>query len=92
MQAKRKRIKSENSRKTFTYQYHLRKNGQRLRVCNTMFLNTLALGDWFVRNAIQSFSVQNTSSCEIPPKRNKHHDRGKEEKEYLKTEFFDKLP
>ncbi|XP_060843700.1 uncharacterized protein LOC132927277 [Rhopalosiphum padi] len=51
-----KRIMTENekSRRDYSYTYHLKKEDISLPVCKKMFLNTLCLNEWMVRNWINS--------------------------------------
>ena len=44
---------SENSRRSSTFVFFLRVNGQRLRVCRSMFLATLGIGAWSAQNWVQ---------------------------------------
>lgn len=46
----RDRKDPEHSRRAQTFFYYLRVNEQAIRVCRTMFLNTLSIGRWSVLN------------------------------------------
>lgn len=87
-QPDRRRVSSENPRKTSTLRYHLKKDGTNLQVCRVMFLNTTALGDWFVRNACTG----DISSLQSQPvKRKPQYDRAQADKKFLIHEFFNQL-
>lgn len=46
----RNRKDSEKSRRQSTFMFHLRMDNERVRVCKKMFMNTLGLNEWSVRN------------------------------------------
>lgn len=58
----KKNKKNDVSRRTFSYEFHLKLNGIRTRVCRNMFINTLGIGRWSVLSWVQSHNdlpVQN---------------------------------
>ena len=42
--------KTAKTKRTGTFIYHLRVRGDKLQVCKTMFMNTLGIGEWCVRD------------------------------------------
>lgn len=57
--------RKEDSRRKGTLVYHLKKGTERKRVCKKMFLSTLGLGEWFVREYSQSMFGINESENDI---------------------------
>ena len=87
---KRKRKDIENSRRMWTLKYHLRQNDDRIRVCSTMFTNTLGLTHWFVQNAVQTHLSNKTPKSRRAPKQS--HSNSLDGKKYLIKEYFEKIP
>lgn len=83
-QTVRKRSDNENSRRSYSNKFYLGR--QRFRVCKTMFLNTLGVKDWVIKNWAKS-------DMEINQLRNSVG--GKQTQDLrIKSlhEFFDSLP
>lgn len=57
----KKNKQNEISRRTYSYKFYLKLNGARVRVCRTMFLNTLGLGRWTVSSWIQNLTNMPTT-------------------------------
>lgn len=62
----KRRRGSDNSRRLSTLVYFLNVDGQRRRVCKSLFLATLGIGDWCAVNWVQDTgnSKQNSASCQ----------------------------
>jgi len=56
----RTRTEAESSRRGHSYVYHLKDGEMRKRVCKEMFLSTLSLGEWSVRNWVEAVAVECT--------------------------------
>jgi hypothetical protein len=86
---KRRRTDCGDYRRKFYISYFLRKgDGDRLSVCKSMFLNTLALGEWSVRNWAmigipENFRKRKTPDCK--------GSRNSEKREAVK-QFLKQLP
>lgn len=50
---------AESSRRNLSYTYHLKSGDVNFVVCKTMFLNTLGLNEWMVRNWLDSSNQVN---------------------------------
>ncbi|KAG5861841.1 hypothetical protein JTB14_002408 [Gonioctena quinquepunctata] len=88
---KRPRISNETSRRTGTLQYEVNVNNKAIRVCKKMYLNTLCLGEWSVRNwASESINGMSNSSKNKVSKRQKRKDIHEESRQFLR-EFLENL-
>lgn len=89
---KRHRDRKEEikSRRSQSLCYYLRNDGNNVRVCKTMFLNTLAIGRWTVLNWKNNFKVGKIPS-NLREIKNDRVEPFKAEKEKL-NEFLDSLP
>lgn len=84
-----KNRKNENSRRHNTLQFHLKKSdGGLIRVCKTMFLNTLGLREWMVLNCV----VQNKDVADISVKKQSNRKLLTKKRTALVHEFLDSLP
>ncbi|KAK4882731.1 hypothetical protein RN001_006050 [Aquatica leii] len=83
----------ENSKRNYSFQYYLKKKGKELQVCKTMFLNTLNLKEWSVRNwVVTSNSGMHGDSKDVnmPTKRRVSCEK-KDSLLHMK-DFLEKLP
>lgn len=93
---------SENSRRSSTLVFFLKVDGQRRRVCRSLFLSTLGLGEWSVLNWVQDAGNKqsNAASChrgeahdfmrsflQDLPKVPSHYCRSSTSKQYLEPVF-----
>lgn len=61
----KRRRGSENSRRSSTLNFYLKVDGERMRVCKSLFLATLGLGEWSALNWVQDTgnAQQNAAVC-----------------------------
>ena len=86
------RKKVEDSRRQCSITYYLRKDGERLKVCREMFLSTLCLGEWSVRNwVMSSVDGMHSSTKERPVPATGRHNEALEKRELVRK-FFSDLP
>lgn len=64
----RPRNNNQEGRRKFSYAHHFDVNNKFVEVCKVMFLNTLSLGEKFLRNSLKS----NNSTIATPDKRQNH--------------------
>ncbi|KAK4887517.1 hypothetical protein RN001_003788 [Aquatica leii] len=90
----------ENSKRNYSFQYYLKKKGKELQVCKTMFLNTLNLKEWSVRNWVVTSNsgmhgdnslLHMKDFLEKLPKLESHYCRSDTKKLYLETIFQRKM-
>ncbi|CAG9773409.1 unnamed protein product [Ceutorhynchus assimilis] len=88
-----RRPKEDNSSRLLTFEYYLKKDTENLRICKKMFLNTLDLKEWMVRNWLnQAANNKIKDSNDIAmPSRSRLPVELKKGLEVLQT-FLDKLP
>ncbi|CAH1098426.1 unnamed protein product [Psylliodes chrysocephalus] len=86
----RDRKEENKSRRSQSLCYYLRIDGNNVRVCKTMFLNTLAIGRWTVLNWKNNFKISKISS-NLRELKNDRAEPFKSKKEKL-NEFLDSLP
>lgn len=86
----------QDSRRKYSYVYHLKVNGERLMVCKEMFLSTLGLNEKMVYNWIlsdtpeQRTGIPKKQSAVVSPQPSKareprHKDTDKNAREYLES-------
>ena len=66
----------ENSRRSFTRHYHLIKKGEKIKVCQKMFLNTFSIAEKRIRNLLRNKSE---TGFPLPDGRGKHKHHRREE-------------
>jgi len=87
-----KRKKVEDLRRQCSITYYLRKNGKRLKVCREIFLSTLCLGEWSVRNwAMSSVDGMHSNTKERPAPATNRHNEVLEKRELVRK-FLSDLP
>ena len=71
---KKQRFTTEQkSRRNFSYQWHLEINGEKIRVCKTMFLSTISIGGTVVDTALKKKNKE--SGIVMDDQRGKHMNR-----------------
>lgn len=86
-QTARKRGQNEDSRRTYTNKFYLGKG--RLRVCKTMFLNTLGVKEWVIKKWAKS-GLENKKHEGLPD--TESHQVQKTQNIKFLHDFFDSLP
>lgn len=66
----RPRNSSQEGRRKLSYEYRFTLRNETISVCKVMFLNTLSIGEKFLRNSIQNHD--DTTCMSTPDKRQKH--------------------
>lgn len=85
---KRRRKSSDSPSRLLTLQFHLKRiSGDILPVCKTMFLNTTALTQWFIRSCCKEDSHDSDTGAP----RLSYYQRAEDDKQFLVKDFFDKL-
>ena len=77
----------EDSRRSFTNFFFLKVNGIRKRVCKTMFLSTLGIGEWSALNWVKEAAESTQNTQTTAPR----CDRSSEARDFIKT-FLTDLP
>ncbi|XP_005109172.1 uncharacterized protein LOC101857281 [Aplysia californica] len=77
-----------DSRRTNTLVYNFKRNGERLRVCKTFFLETTGLRQWWVRNWVLNLPDPDTLTIRRP---SFAPQRFKEDRQFCE-DFLQKLP
>ena len=75
---------NDTDRKRKRLNYFMKHDDSRVRVCKTMFLNSLDLKEW----SVWSWVFDRVKGC---PKRSSHYDRAAQGKQFC-SEFLDNLP
>ncbi|CAH1099611.1 unnamed protein product [Psylliodes chrysocephalus] len=90
---KRRKTENKETQKSNSFFYYLRIDGKPLRVCKKMFLNTLCIGEWSVRNWCNNEdNGMVASSAEVNDRRkNSQEPKLCERRKFLEN-WFDKLP
>ena len=78
------------SRRNWSLFYFLKVDGVRKPVCKSMFLHTVGLREWTVRNWVCEEDVEKVLG--EPQRQSKHYTRSDEDRHFLRTEFLEKLP
>ena len=84
--------RTAKTKRTGTFIYHLRVRGDKLQVCKTMFMNTLGIGEWCVRDWVLK-SVRVHGMHTSPSSRKQHRNTGADKREKVMTarEFLESL-
>ncbi|XP_031338517.1 uncharacterized protein LOC116167318 [Photinus pyralis] len=84
-----KRMK-ENSRRKGTLIYYLKKGTQKLRVCKKMFLSTLNVNEWIVREYSKKLhGITEAEENVLHPRRNRHSN---DQRRITMQTFLEELP
>lgn len=91
----RRRVESSNSRRKGSLFYYLNVDRkEKVRVCKTMFLNTLSIGEWMVFSWVSNFeTTQEQGKINENTRKNISNNQKNlsDEKRFVRT-FFDSLP
>ena len=86
----KQKTKNDDSRRKWSFFYFLKVDGVRKPVCKDMFLHTVGLREWTVRNWVCEETLEKVLG--EPHRQSKHYTRADEDRQFLRSEFLEKLP